>query len=217
MSADLPQAIVIGLALVACGSPPSPAVGSAPAPPPEPAADLSFEPPGEPAPRTAGEQERVQAGSYRLSMTATCPERERSAKGQLTLKRISAAQLQGASAGEAQSDDLLLWGQTDLDVENLEACLGPRPPGSAKREPIHPSVLVEVLQWNGHAQRQVLLVSSDPKAAKGRRASSGAGVAMWVDQADQGHLAGVWCRWEVMNAGEGRWEADLVRADSPAK
>jgi len=140
------------------------------------------------------------------------------AYGQLTLKRISAAQLPGGSADdEAQSNDLLLWGQTDLDVETLEACLGPRPPGSAKREPIHPSVLVEVLQWNGHAQRQVLLVSSDPKAAKGRRVGSGAGVAMWVDQADQGHLAGVWCRWEVMNDGEGRWEADLVRADAPAK
>jgi hypothetical protein len=216
MSADLPQAIVLGLALVACGSPPSPAVGT-PAPPPEPAADLTFEPPSEPAPRTAGEQEPVQAGSYRLRMTATCPERERSAKGQLTLKRISAAQLPGGGTGDAQSNDLLLWGQTDLDVESLDACLGPRPPGSTKREPIHPSVLMEVLQWNGHAQRQVLLVSSDPKAAKGRRVGSGAGVAMWVDQADQGHLAGVWCRWEVMNDGEGRWEADLVRADSPAK
>ena len=92
MSADLPQAIVIGLALVACGSPPSPTVGAAPAPP---ASDLTFEPPSEPAPRTPGEQAPVQAGSYRLRMTATCPERERSAKGQLTLKRISAAQLPG--------------------------------------------------------------------------------------------------------------------------
>jgi hypothetical protein len=163
-----------------------------------------------------GPQQPVQAGSYRLRMTATCPERERTAKGQLSLKRISAAQLPGASAGDEQSNDLLLWGQTDLDVESLEGCLGPAP-GSAKREPIHPSVLVEVLQWNGHAQRQVLLVSSEPKASKSRRASSGAGVAMWVDQVEQGHLAGVWCRWEVMNEGEGRWEADLVRADSPAK
>jgi hypothetical protein len=216
MSADLPQAIAIGLALLACGSPPAPAVGSTPTPA-EPAAELSFEPPSEPVPRATGPQEPVQAGSYRLRMTATCPQQERSAKGRLSLKRISAAQLPGGSAGDAESSDLLLWGQTDLDVETLEACLGPSPPGSAKREPIHPSVLVEVLQWNGHAQRQVLLVSSDPKAAKGRRTSSSAGVAMWVDQADQGHLAGVWCRWEVMNEGEGRWEADLLRADSPAK
>ena len=214
MSADLRQALAIGLVLVACGSPPAPAVGSTPPPPVE---ELSFEPPSEPVPRAAGPQEPVQAGSYRLRMTTTCPEKERSAKGQLSLKRISAAQLPGASPGDPASNDLLLWGQTDLDVESLEACLGPRPPGSAKREPIHPSVLMEVLQWNGHAQRQVLLVSSDPKAAKGRRTSSGAGVAMWVDQADRGHLAGVWCRWEVMNEGEGRWEADLVRADSPAK
>ncbi|HEU4576661.1 MAG TPA: hypothetical protein VFS67_00305 [Polyangiaceae bacterium] len=217
MSADLPQAIAIGLALLACGSPPAPAAGSAPAPPAEPAAELSFDPPSEFAPRSPGAQTPVQAGSYRLRMTATCPEQERSAKGQLSLKRISAAQLPGASAGDAESNDLLLWGQTDLDVESLEACLGPRPSGSARREPIHPNVLVEVLQWNGHAQRQVLLVSSDPKAAPGRRASSGAGIAMWVDQVDRGHLAGVWCRWEVMNAGEGRWEADLVRADPPAK
>jgi hypothetical protein len=99
-------------------------------------------------------------------------------------------------------------------VESLEACLG-RPAGAAKREPIHPSVLVEVLQWNGQSQRQVLLVSSDTKGAKGRRSSSNAGVAMWVERSEQGHLAGVWCRWEVMNEGEGRWEADLVRADSP--
>jgi hypothetical protein len=214
MSADLPQVIAIGLALAACGSPPAPAVGTSPAPPAE---ELSFEPPSEPAPRATGPQAPVQAGSYRLRMTATCPERERSAKGQLTLRRISAAQLPGGSADEAQGGELLLWGQTDLDVESLETCLEPHPPGSVKREPIHPGVLVEVLQWNGHTQRQVLLVSSEPRAAKGRRASSGAGVAMWVDQADQGHLAGVWCRWEVMNEGEGRWEADLVRADSPAK
>jgi hypothetical protein len=215
MSADLAKAVAIGLALVACGSPPAPAAAL---PPPEPATDLSFEAPSEAAPRAAGAQMPVQAGSYRLQMTATCPERESSAKGKLNLKRISAAQLPGGDGtSDAEGTDLLLWGQTDLDVESLEACLGPRPSGGAKHEPIHPSVLVEVLQWNGHAQRQVLLVSSEPKAAKGRRSSSGVGVAMWVDQADQGHLAGVWCRWEVMNDGEGRWEADLVRADSPAK
>jgi hypothetical protein len=132
------------------------------------------------------------------------------------LKRISAAQLPGTGEGgdEPSGGDLLLWGQTDLDVESLEACLR-NPEESAKREPIHPSVLVEVLQWNGQSQRQVLLVSGDPKGMKGGHASSGAGVAMWVERSQQGHLAGVWCRWEVMNAGEGRWEADLERADSP--
>jgi hypothetical protein len=148
-------------------------------------------------------------------MTASCSEHERTANGRLTLKRISAANLPGAgdvSGSAVSADDLLLWGQTDLDVESLEACLG-RPARSAKREPIHPSVLVEVLQWNGQSQRQVLLVSSDVKGAKGRQTSSTAGVAMWVEQSEQGHLAGVWCRWEVMNEGEGRWEADLVRAD----
>ena len=103
----------------------------------------------------------------------------------------------------------MLWGQTDLDVESLEACLG-RPPAPAKREPIHPSVLVEVLQWNGQSQHPVLLVSADPRAVKGHRPSSGAGVARGVESNERGRLAGVWCRWEVMNQGEGRWEAELI-------
>ena len=206
-----PQAIGIGLALLACGSPPAPA---APTPPPEPASDLSLDP-VEAEPLPADAHGPVQAGAYRLSMTATCPERERTAKGRLTLKRISAAELTGGSGEPAEGSERLLWGQTDLDVETLEACLGASRPKPPKREPIHPSLLVEVLQWNGQSQRQVLLVSSDPKAAKGGKGGSAAGVAMWVERSDQGHLAGVWCRWEEMNGGEGRWEADLVRADSP--
>jgi hypothetical protein len=209
-----PQAIAIGLALVACGSPPAPAAAPAPS---EPASDLSLDPvEGEPLPADA--HGPVQAGAYRLSMTATCPEQERTAKGRLTLKRISAAELAGSSGEPAEGSERLLWGQTDLDVETLEACLGASRPKSARREPIHPSLLVEVLQWNGQSQRQVLLVSSDPKGAKGAKGAKGgsaAGVAMWVERSDQGHLAGVWCRWEEMNAGEGRWEADLLRADSP--
>jgi hypothetical protein len=215
----LPPAIGIGLALLACGSPPA-SVAPPPPPPPEPPSDLSFDPvDAEPPPL-----ERhlpIQAGAYRLRMTAACPTQERTAKGRLTLKRISASELpvggggRAAAGSEVASGELLLWGQTDLDVESLEACLSARPRGSpsTKREPIHPSVLVEVLQWNGQSQRQVLLVSADPKGVKGRRASAGAGIAMWVEQSDEGHLAGVWCRWEVMNQGEGRWEADLVKAD----
>jgi hypothetical protein len=210
------QAVVIGVALIACGSPPAATAPPAPAPA-EPPSDLSFEP-VEGEPPTHAMRLPVQAGAYRLSMTAACPERERTAQGRLTLKRISAADLPGGGGatggGDVSGAELLLWGQTDLDVESLEACPG-RPAGAAKREPIHPSVLVEVLQWNGQSQRQVLLVSSDPKGAKGRRGNSAAGVAMWVERSEQGHLAGVWCRWEVMNEGEGRWEADLVRADSP--
>lgn len=210
------QAVVIAVALVACGPPPAPPASPVAPAPAEPPSDLSLEPVEE-QPTPVDTRLPVQAGVYRLRMTASCPERERTAKGRLTLKRISAAQLPGAgdvSSDDVSGGDLLLWGQTDLDVENLEACLG-RPLGSAKREPIHPSVLVEVLQWNGQSQRQVLLVSSDAKGAKARRTSSTAGVAMWVERSEQGHLAGVWCRWEVMNEGEGRWEADLVRADSP--
>ncbi|MEO8182578.1 MAG: hypothetical protein ABI895_27415 [Deltaproteobacteria bacterium] len=213
------QAVVIGVALIACGSPPAPAAPSAVPAPAEPDSELSLEPVEEEPPSNDARLP-VQAGAYHLRMTAACPEHERTAQGRLTLKRISAADLPGGGGGgddvvgAGAGTDLLLWGQTDLDVEKLEACSGP-PPRSAKREPIHPNVLVEVLQWNGQSQRQVLLVSSDPKAAKGRRASSAAGVAMWVERSEQGHLAGVWCRWEVMNEGEGRWEADLVRADAP--
>jgi len=144
-----------------------------------------------------------------LRMTANCHTQERTLSGKLTLKRISTGELPIAAASDVPGTGPLLWGQTDLDVESLEACLG-RPSGSAKGEPIHPSVLVEVLQWNGQSQHPVLLVSADPRAVKGRRASSGAGLAMWVESNDRGHLAGVWCRWEVMNQGEGRWEAELI-------
>jgi len=206
-----PLAFAVGLALCACGSPPAPAAAAAaaPAPPEEQASELSQEREDDPPP-PSGPAFTVKAGAYRLKMTASCKQQqERSLSGKLTLKRISTAELPGAAAPEVPGSGPLLWGQTDLDVESLEACLG-RPPGSGKREPIHPSVLVEVLQWNGQSQHPVLLVSTDSRAVKGRRPSSTAGVAMWVESIDQGHLAGVWCRWEVMNQGEGRWEAELI-------
>src|SRR5262245_25031325 len=117
MTGLLPQAIAIsiGFVLLACGSPPAPAAATAP--PPQPESELSFEPPGEPAPPSAGGAVSVQAGSYQLRLTATCPDRERTANGKLTLKRISAAQLPGAPSSELESTERLLWGQTDLDVE----------------------------------------------------------------------------------------------------
>lgn len=205
-----PLAFAVGLALCACGSPPAPAAApaAAPAPSEEQASELSQEREEEPAP-SSGPALAVQAGSYRLRMTASCRTQERTLSGKLTLKRISSSELPGAPASEVPGNGPLLWGQTDLDVESLEACLG-LPAGAAKREPIHPSVLVEVLQWNGQSQHPVLLVSADPRAVKGRRPSSGAGLAMWVQSNERGHLAGVWCRWEVMNQGEGRWEAELI-------
>lgn len=208
-----PQALIVGLALLACGSPPPPAAAAPPEPPPDPEAELQREVElDDPAP---SQRLPVLAGAYRLRMTAACPQQERSAKGRLTLKRISAADLPGGAGGaEVDPGQRLLWGQTDLDVESLEACLGPLPDATAKREPIHPNLLMEVLQWNGQSQRQVLLVAAEPKKRKGRRSGAAGGVAMWVEQADEKHLAGVWCRWEVMNAGEGRWEADLERAES---
>ena len=205
-----PLAFAVGLALCACGSPPAPAAppAAAPAPPEEQPSELSQERENDPLP-ASGPALAVQAGSYRLRMTASCHEQERTLSGKLILKRISTAELPGTAASDVAVNGPLLWGQTDLDVESLEACLG-RPPASATREPIHPSVLVEVLQWNGQSQHPVLLVSADPRAVQGRRPSSGAGVAMWVESNDRGHLAGVWCRWEVMNQGEGRWEAELI-------
>src|SRR5688572_15976974 len=205
-----PQALLFGLALLACGSPPPP-VAAAPEPEPAPEPVLQREADsGDPPP--AAQRLPVQAGAYRLRMTASCPQQERSAKGRLTLKRISASELPGASGADMERSQRLLWGQTDLDVESLEACLGTRSEGANKREPIHPNLLVEVLQWNGQSQRQVLLVAAEPSKVKGRRGGGG-GVAMWVEQSEAGHLSGVWCRWEVMNAGEGRWEAELERAE----
>lgn len=205
--------LLLGLVLLACGSPPPPAaVEAAPAPPPDPEAGLQQEAElDDPAP---AQRLPVQAGAYRLRMTAPCPQQERMAKGRLTLKRISAAELPGGGGGaDVDPGQRLLWGQTDLDVESLEACLGPLPGASAKREPIHPNLLVEVLQWNGQSQRQVLLVAAEPKQRKGRRGPPGGGVAMWVERANEKHLEGVWSRWEVVSAGEGRWEADLERAE----
>jgi len=204
-----PLAFAVGLALCACGSPPPPAVAAPAAAPERQPSELSQEREDDPTP-SSGPTSAVKPGAYRLKMTASCKkQQERSLTGKLTLKPISTAELPGAAASEVPGSGPLLWGQTDLDVESLEACLG-RPPGSGKREPIHPSVLVEVLQWNGQSQHPVLLVSTDSRTVKGRRPSSTAGVAMWVESIDQGHLAGVWCRWEVMNQGEGRWEAELI-------
>ncbi len=206
-----PLALIVGLALLACGSPPPPAAALPPEPPPAEEPELSQQADlDDPAP---AQRLPVQAGAYRLRMTASCPQQERSAKGRLTLKRISASELPGGAGQDLDPGQRLLWGQTDLDVESLEACLGVRPDAAAKREPIHPNLLVEVLQWNGQSQRQLLLVAAEPKKLKGRRSAPGGGVAMWVEQSGEGRLAGVWCRWEVMNAGEGRWEAELERAE----
>src|SRR3954471_19272616 len=112
------QAVVIGVALVACGPPPAPPIAPAAA---EPASELSLKP-VEAEPPATDTRLPVQAGAYRLRMTASCPEHERTAQGRLTLKRISAAQLPGTGEGgdEPSGGDLLLWGQTDLDVESLE-------------------------------------------------------------------------------------------------
>jgi hypothetical protein len=152
----------------------------------------------------------VEAGVYRLSMSANCHESERTESGTLTLERMAGPELLQADASPAlgTSDTSLLWGQTDLDFERLRDCLGGPTPGVD--EPIHPSVLVEVLRWDGEPQHQVLLVSTDPRHGGGARPASGAGVAMWVERAEHGHLAGVWSRWEVAAQGEGKWLAERM-------
>lgn len=145
--------------------------------------------------------EPVRAGRYRLTMSATCDRIERTASGQLTLVSVSGEGDGGTAEGSA-----LLWGQTDLDLAQLLRC-GGREPGKPG-EPIHPSVLVEVLRWDGERRSQVLLVStagSQPEAPQ-----AGAGVAMWVESAERGRLTGVWSRWELMERGEGRWRAERV-------
>ena len=181
---------------------------------------------GAPAPRTGGDEapadedgaspdaERdlpppraapVVAGEYRLSMSAVCDSKERTATGTLTLAPISGTDADASGQASAHvGDAALLWGQTDLDFGQFARCFGRS--GVPSGEPIHPSVLVEVLRWDGERDHQVLLVSTElsrPDAARG-------GVAMWVERVDRGHIGGVWSRWELMGRGEGRWEAELV-------
>jgi hypothetical protein len=178
------------LLLLACGA------GGERARPNAASADAALDA-GEPPPP-------VRAGSYRLSMSAHCDTTEKTATGVLTLQPMSGAGDDAESV--AASEATLLWGQTNLDFSELAGCLGPS--ALASEEPIHPSVLVEVLRWDGERHHQVLLVSTEPSARSGSR--SGVGVAMWVERVSRGHIAGVWSRWQLMGRGEGRWEAELL-------
>lgn len=150
----------------------------------------------------AGPLPPVQAGSYRLRLSAQCERRELTATGMLTLRPIA-----GEEALAETGATVLLWGQADLDFEQLSSCLGGS--ATASSEPIHPSLLVEVLRWDGEAHHPVLLVSTEG-ARGGSRRLDGVGIAMWVEHIDQDHMSGVWSRWEIMGREEGRWEADLV-------
>jgi hypothetical protein len=214
MTRHIPMRVAIAVAalcgLSACGgarpsSPPHAAPPSAPAPepeePPEPEAE---EPPPESEPVLAP----VRAGKYRLSLSMTCSSREKKVTGKLTLSPVSGGALTGdASAGAASAvaEGALLWGQTDLDLKQFLSCLGV---SKSSGEPIHPGVLVEVLRWDGDLHHQVLLVSTD--SARGDSNRSAAGVAMWVDRVEGGHIGGVWSRWELMDHDDGRWEAELL-------
>lgn len=155
--------------------------------------------------REAGTPDAVRAGHYRLSLSMTCQSKLRTVTGMLTLQPMSGGQ-GGNAASALPGEGSLLWGQTDLDLERFLSCL--RGSGSPSGEPIHPSVLVEVLRWDGERHHQVLLVSTESPASAA--AASGVGVAMWVERVEHGHMAGVWSRWELMGRGEGNWEADLL-------
>lgn len=146
----------------------------------------------------------VRAGLYRLRMSAHCDSADKTATGVLTLQPMSGTSDDADPA--AASEATLLWGQTNLDFGELASCLGQSL--ATSDEPIHPSVLVEVLRWDGERHHQVLLVSTEPSTRPG--SPPGVGVAMWVERVNQGHIAGVWSRWELMGRGEGRWEAELM-------
>jgi hypothetical protein len=148
----------------------------------------------------------VRAGRYRLRLSMKCGSTPTTATGVLTLQPMSGDEAVGDASLPGPSEAALLWGQTDLDLPHFLSCLGRS--ASPAGEPIHPSVLVEVLRWDGEGRHQVLLVSTD--SAKSASAAAGVGVAMWVERAEQGHLAGVWSRWELIGRGEGRWQADLL-------
>lgn len=177
------------------------ACGSAPPQLSEPQAE------GAPRPASADDLAPVEAGSYTLRMTTPCGGNERTATGTLTLQRLSGAD---APTSRAEGEGALLWGQTDIDFEPLRACLGG--PRTSSEEPIHPSVLVEVLHWDG-APQQVLLASTDRRRAGVK--PSGAGIALWVTSVARGRIEGVWSRWELKRAVEGRFEAELTSDTKP--
>jgi hypothetical protein len=154
----------------------------------------------------AGTPDAVLAGHYRLTLSMTCRSRLETATGVLTLQPMSGDPGANDASLPGPSEAALLWGKTDLDLPHFLRCLGG--PTSPVGEPIHPSVLVEVLRWDGERQQQVLLVSTESATAVG--SASGIGVAMWVERVQRGHIAGVWSRWELIGRGEGRWEADLL-------
>jgi hypothetical protein len=211
MRVALALAALCGLS--ACGGArPStpPPVAAAPITPaePEPAQPLDGEEPEEPPPESEPALAPVRAGQYRLSLSLTCNSRETRATGKLTLSPVSGGERtgEGGGASNAVADGALLWGQTDLDLKRFLSCLGV---SKGAAEPIHPGVLVEVLRWDGSLHHQVLLVSTD--SVRGDVTRSAAGVAMWVDRVEGDHIGGVWSRWELMDHGDGRWEADLLR------
>ncbi len=207
------------LGLLACSTTPKHAPSQAPPPPRSAPAEEAEETVEEGAPVLVA-LPIVRAGVYRLELSARCAKAERSVTGLLTVEQIAAGSGEDPAEVKASERGRLLWGHTDVDLRALSGCLG----SSARsgEEPIHPSVLVEVLKWEGEPRHQVLLVSFDAQRPRGGRARPVGGVALRVETAEQGHMTGVWSRWELIGQDDGRWEAQLEpataeRGVSPAK
>lgn len=192
MPRDFPLSVVALSVVSACG----------PAAPP--AAEPRLDAPSHASSST--EAAPVEAGSYRLRLSVPCGESERTVTGTLSLKRLSGAD---APSDGRPRQGALLWGQADIDFEGLRACLSG--PALGSQEPIHPSVLVEVLHWEGEPRRQVLLASTERKRGA---SAAGGGIALWVASVAERHITGVWSRWELTRAVEGEFDAVWLSAES---
>lgn len=170
----------------ACGS------GAAPARVPEPGVARPTVEAGGP----------LQPGAYRLTLWVPCGAAERTTTGVLTLRPMAESD---AGLSSDESEGALLWGRAELDLEPLRSCPGSAPVGA--EDPIHPSVLVEVLNWDGKQKHQVLLVATQPGQGQQARIAGG-GIALWVEATGRGQLSGVWSRWDVMDQRGGRWQAE---------
>lgn len=188
---------LLTLAVTACGSPPP---GAAPA-----VSRLAESAGAGPA--------ALEPGSYRLALSASCSDGSGPVEGVLTLVPIARSEAREALGAKTPLDERpLLWGQTDASVDGFDACLGAS--AASRRDPIHESVLVQVLEWDGAPERQVLLVSTGAAPGGGVVASATGGIALWVESAAQGRASGAWTNWQLTGAARGRWVAESLEAAS---
>jgi hypothetical protein len=186
---------LLTLAATACGSPPP---GAAP--------DASAV-----TERAGAGPAALEPGRYRLALSASCSDGPGPVEGLLTLVPIARSEAPEVLGAKSRLDERpLLWGQTDASVDGFDACLGAS--ATSRRDPIHESVLVQVLEWDGAPERQVLLVSTDSAPGGGVVASTTGGIALWVESAGEGHISGAWTNWQLTGAARGRWVAQPLAA-----